>query len=83
MLPSLRKRVPHAESANPRVEIGTSTTGTGNWMLDFANHLGKTQSERDPNAGIKIVLPSPTPEVQPDTVRSAGYPRRQFVALPA
>jgi hypothetical protein len=38
------------------------------WMSDFANYLGKTKAEREPNAKIRIaatpaVTPAATPEL--------------------
>ena len=57
----------------PKDEV--SKTGSVSWMADFANNLGQSQSERDPNAKIKIVLPSVTPKVTAETARRISVQR--------
>jgi hypothetical protein len=39
------------------------------WTLDFANHLGKTRAEREPNARISLVVPEVAVKVVSDAAR--------------
>ncbi len=56
-------------SAIGRAEPAADSEG---WMADFANHLGKSESERNPNAKIKVLVPPAALKVVSDTARRIG-----------
>jgi len=45
------------------------------WVTDFLNYLGRNESERDPNAKIKLLTPA-TEKVLPEATKSARLLRR-------
>ncbi|HYF16740.1 MAG TPA: calcium-binding protein, partial [Ramlibacter sp.] len=54
---------PQAElPARPASQPSLTDTAAAGWKTDFVSHLGKTSSERDPNAKISIVLPRTSPD---------------------
>jgi hypothetical protein len=59
--------------------FGTGIQGTplpgsesAGWMTDFANHLGRSDSQRNPNAKIKLPVPQAAAKVVHDAVRRIG-----------
>jgi hypothetical protein len=41
-------------------------------MTDFANHLGKSEAQRNPNAKIKLPIPQAAAKVAHEAVRRIG-----------
>ncbi len=50
----------------------TSAPDSVGWMTDFVNHLGKSETERNPNAKIKVLVPPAVLKVASDAARHIG-----------
>ena len=48
------------------------TSETARWTTDFANYLGKSESERNPNAKIKVLIPQAAIKIVSDAARRIG-----------
>jgi hypothetical protein len=42
------------------------------WMTDFANYLGKSEAQRNPNSKIKVLVPQAAAKVVSDVARRIG-----------
>ncbi len=49
----------------------SSSDYTG-WMTDFVNHLGRNESERNPNAKIKVLVPPAVLKTVADAAKRIG-----------
>ena len=49
-----------------------SSHGGAAWMSDFANHLGRSESERTPNAKIKVLVPPAVLKTVADAAKRIG-----------
>ena len=52
--------------------VAASTSGAATWQLDFVNHLGRTEKQRDPNAALRLQVDlSPRVSVKLSTMQAA------------
>jgi Ca2+-binding RTX toxin-like protein len=60
-----------AFAANAGTRSASSSDFAG-WTTDFANHLGRNESERNPNANIRLLVPQAAIKVVSDAARRIG-----------
>jgi hypothetical protein len=63
-----------SQDERPAAAPASAPATSEDWRIDFANHLGKSATERDPNARIKIAVP-------PLTTRLVSEAARRISAL--